>query len=94
MFEKFLDRFARALATLVNILDPDAIVLGGGLSNIEALYTESTSACGALCLHAGGAEPDREEPARRFERRSRGGLALAGSRNRLTAVDRSGLVRV
>jgi fructokinase len=40
VFEKFLDRFARALATLVNVLDPDAIVLGGGLSNIDALYTE------------------------------------------------------
>ncbi len=39
VFEKFLDRFARALATVVNVLDPDAIVLGG-LSNIEALYAE------------------------------------------------------
>jgi len=38
--ERFYDRFARAIATLVNILDPDAIVLGGGLSNIDALYTE------------------------------------------------------
>ncbi len=38
--ERFYDRFARAIATLVNILDPDAIVLGGGLSNIAALYTE------------------------------------------------------
>ncbi len=34
------DRFARAIATLVNILDPDAIVIGGGLSNIAALYGE------------------------------------------------------
>ena len=40
VFEKFLDRFARSLATLVNVLDPDAIVLGGGLSNIEALYAQ------------------------------------------------------
>jgi fructokinase len=40
VFETFLDRFARSLATLVNVLDPDAIVLGGGLSNIEALYAE------------------------------------------------------
>ena len=38
--ERFYDRFARAIATLVNTLDPDAIVLGGGLSNIDALYTE------------------------------------------------------
>lgn len=37
---RFYDRFARAIATVVNILDPDAIVLGGGLSNIDALYAE------------------------------------------------------
>lgn len=36
----FHDRFARALATVVNILDPDAIVIGGGLSNIAAIYRE------------------------------------------------------
>jgi fructokinase len=36
----FLDRFARAIATLVNILDPDAIVIGGGLSNMAILYSE------------------------------------------------------
>jgi fructokinase len=38
--EDFLDRFARSIATLVNILDPDAFVLGGGLSNIARLYDE------------------------------------------------------
>ncbi|MCR4377185.1 MAG: ROK family protein [Rhodospirillales bacterium] len=31
-------RLARALATVINIIDPDVIVLGGGLSNIEQLY--------------------------------------------------------
>jgi fructokinase len=36
----FYDRFARAISTVVNILDPDVIVLGGGLSNIGALYEE------------------------------------------------------
>ncbi|MBV9692236.1 MAG: ROK family protein [Alphaproteobacteria bacterium] len=40
LFEAFIDRFARAIAGVVNILDPDAIVLGGGLSNIDALYRE------------------------------------------------------
>ncbi len=34
----YIDRLARALATVINVLDPDAIVLGGGVSNIEALY--------------------------------------------------------
>lgn len=32
------DRLARALALVVNLLDPDAIVLGGGLSNAKRLY--------------------------------------------------------
>ncbi len=38
--ERLYDRFARAIASIVNVLDPDAIVIGGGLSNIDALYDE------------------------------------------------------
>ncbi len=38
--EDFIDRFARSIALIVNILDPDAIVLGGGLSNISRLADE------------------------------------------------------
>ena len=38
--QRYLDRFGRALSVVVNILDPDAIVLGGGLSNIAQLYTQ------------------------------------------------------
>jgi fructokinase len=37
--ETYSRRLAKALATVINILDPDVIVLGGGLSNIETLYT-------------------------------------------------------
>jgi fructokinase len=37
--QRFERRLARALAGLINILDPDIIVLGGGLSNLERLYT-------------------------------------------------------
>ncbi len=36
--ERHLARLARALAGVVNLLDPDAIVLGGGLSNLDHLY--------------------------------------------------------
>jgi len=36
---RYLDRFGRALSVVINILDPDAIVLGGGMSNIARLYT-------------------------------------------------------
>jgi fructokinase len=32
-------RMARALASIINVIDPDIIVLGGGLSNIKRLYT-------------------------------------------------------
>lgn len=38
--ERYVDRLARALATVINLLDPDAIVLGGGVSNVGALYSE------------------------------------------------------
>ncbi|RAI39327.1 ROK family protein, partial [Rhodoplanes roseus] len=37
-FDTYLDRLARGLAMVVDIVDPDVIVLGGGLSNIDALY--------------------------------------------------------
>ncbi|MDZ4736115.1 MAG: ROK family protein, partial [Rhodospirillaceae bacterium] len=37
--DRYKDRLARALATVINILDPDAIVLGGGLSSVASLYT-------------------------------------------------------
>ena len=38
--QRYLDRVGRALAMVINILDPDAIVLGGGMSNISRLYTD------------------------------------------------------
>ncbi len=38
-YELHEDRLARALSMVVNFLDPDVIVLGGGLSNIQRLYT-------------------------------------------------------
>ena len=37
--QRYEDRLARSLANVINILDPDAIVLGGGMSNIDRLYT-------------------------------------------------------
>lgn len=35
---RYEDRLARALASVINVLDPEVIVLGGGLSNMERLY--------------------------------------------------------
>ena len=38
--ENFINYFGAALANVIDILDPDAVVLGGGLSKLEMLYTE------------------------------------------------------
>ena len=38
--DEFLENFGYGLANVIDILDPDVIVLGGGLSNIDFLYTE------------------------------------------------------
>ena len=38
--ERHVDRLARGLAQVINLLDPDAIVLGGGLSNMDHLYVD------------------------------------------------------
>lgn len=38
--DRYRERLARALAQIINVLDPSAIVLGGGMSNIEALYED------------------------------------------------------
>ena len=37
---RHVDRMARGLSVIVNVLDPDVIVLGGGLSNMDHLYVE------------------------------------------------------
>ena len=37
-FQRYENRMARSLASVINILDPDVIVLGGGMGNIKRLY--------------------------------------------------------
>ena len=44
--DRYIDRLARALSVVINVLDPDVIVLGGGMSNVDALYTEVPKAWG------------------------------------------------
>jgi predicted NBD/HSP70 family sugar kinase len=46
-FERYIDRLGRALAVICNILDPDTIVFGGGLSNVAELYSELPRVIGA-----------------------------------------------
>lgn len=41
--QRYANRMARALASVINVLDPDVIVLGGGLSNCKRLYKAVTS---------------------------------------------------
>jgi len=38
--DRYIDRMARALASVINIIDPQVIVLGGGMGNIQRLYRD------------------------------------------------------
>ncbi|EKN5090020.1 TPA: ROK family protein [Yersinia enterocolitica] len=42
-YHHFIDAFARSLAAVINTLDPHAIVIGGGLSNVASLYDDLPS---------------------------------------------------
>jgi fructokinase len=42
--DRYTDRMARALAMVINLVDPDVVVIGGGLSNIAELYPRVTAA--------------------------------------------------
>jgi fructokinase len=44
---RYEDRLARSLAHVINILDPDVIVLGGGMSNVDRLYRNVPACWGA-----------------------------------------------
>jgi fructokinase len=48
-FDRYVDRLARGLGVIVNVLDPDVIVLGGGLSNVDELYDRLPA---RLAVHA------------------------------------------
>ena len=50
---------ARALAGVINVLDPDVIVLGGGLSNIDRLYENVPQLWSASVFSAGAADVAR-----------------------------------
>lgn len=41
--ERLVHFFGKAVAVVINIMDPDAIVIGGGVGNIAALYTEGVA---------------------------------------------------
>ena len=56
-YEAYCDRLARGLSTIVNLVDPDVIVLGGGMSNIEALYTDLPKIIGTYVFSDGFTTP-------------------------------------
>jgi fructokinase len=49
---RYEHRMARALAAIINVLDPDVIVLGGGMSNIDRLYVNVPRIWGAFVFGA------------------------------------------
>jgi fructokinase len=57
IFQAFLDTFGRCVGGIISLLDPDAIVLGGGLSNIDDLYTEGADKARRYAFH-----PDPRTP--------------------------------
>ena len=50
--DRYVERLAMALATVVNLVDPEVIVLGGGLSNIDRLYRDLPSLLDAHAFNA------------------------------------------
>ena len=57
--ERHEERLARALAAVVNLLDPDAIVLGGGLSRLDRLYRRVPALWDRHVFGAGAGQPVR-----------------------------------
>ncbi|MEO1173120.1 MAG: ROK family protein [Myxococcota bacterium] len=43
-FDRYVSRLGRALASVVNIIDPDVVVLGGGMSKVRAIYPRMSEA--------------------------------------------------
>jgi fructokinase len=50
-FTRYVDRLGRSLAMVCNLLDPDVIVFGGGMSNVAELYDLLPAAIGAHVFH-------------------------------------------
>ncbi|MBW7857381.1 MAG: ROK family protein [Leptonema sp. (in: Bacteria)] len=51
VFDQFLENFGRSLGGLISVLDPDLIVIGGGLSHINQLYTEGVNRIHKYAFH-------------------------------------------
>ena len=58
--DAYVDRLARGLAVIADILDPDVFVLGGGMSNVETLYPRLPAAIGGYVFSDVFATPVRK----------------------------------
>ena len=75
--ERYERRFARAIASIINVLDPDVIVLGGGLSNISRLYANIPRLWARARVFRSRRYAARPREARRRQRRPRRRVAVA-----------------
>ncbi|MBK8008645.1 MAG: ROK family protein [Rhizobiales bacterium] len=53
----YIDKLGQALATVVGVLDPEVIVLGGGVSSIGTIYRELPDRVAAHMFHSGSSQP-------------------------------------
>lgn len=49
--DRLHELFGRALSVVINIVDPEVVVLGGGVSNVDSLYTGGVEALGRHIFH-------------------------------------------
>ncbi|GJG87021.1 glucokinase [Gemmatimonadetes bacterium T265] len=69
---RYHDRLARALALVVNVLDPDVFVLGGGMSNVPGVPEAAQAGLGAHMFNATGVTGDAPAAATRVARARHG----------------------
>ncbi len=69
---RYHDRLARALAAVVNLLDPDVVVLGGGMSNVPGVAEAAEAGLGAYIFSATGVAAGAPPPATRVVRATYG----------------------
>lgn len=57
VLSEYIDHLGNALATVIGILDPDVIVIGGGVSSIASIYRELPDRIAAHMFHSGASQP-------------------------------------
>ena len=49
--DRYTDRLARGMSLVINVVDPDVVILGGGMGGIESLYTDVPAIWGLSLIH-------------------------------------------